>query len=129
MFALTLRNDLTFARTATRHSHGLTTLHSKRQSRLSSPYILILYRHRRTHEAQQDGQPLSASYSEEDLENDENDFGSAGELSSPEEPMHPASMGMSMSVPAPSQLVGMQHHYNQQPPSQMVHPQMLQQHM
>jgi len=87
-------------------------------------------RHRRTHEAQQDGQPHSGSYSEEDLENDENDFGSAGELSSPDEAMHPASMGMSsMSVPAPSSLVGMQHHYNQPPPSQMVRPQMLQQHM
>ena len=91
--------------------------------------MLTYYRHRRTHEAQQDGQPHSGSYSEEDLENDENDFGSAGELSSPDEPMHPASMGMSMNVPAPSTLVGMQHHYNQPPPSQMVQPQMLQQQM
>jgi hypothetical protein len=88
-------------------------------------------RHRRTHEAPQDGQPHSSgSYSEEELENDENDFGSTGELSSPEEPMHPASMGISaMNVPAPSTLVGISHHYNQPPPSQMVHPQMLQQQM
>lgn len=87
-------------------------------------------RHRRTHEAQQDGQPLSGSYSEEELENEENEFGSAGELSSPEEPIHPASIGISaMNVPAPSSLVGIHHHYNQPPPSQMVQPQMLQQQM
>jgi hypothetical protein len=44
--------------------------------------------------------------------------------------MHPASMGNSaMNVPAPSTLVGISHHYNQPPPSQMVHPQMLQQQM
>lgn len=42
------------------------------------------YRHRRIHEAQQDGQqPLSGH--EEDLENEENGFGSAEEGSSPSE--------------------------------------------
>ncbi|KAJ5263541.1 hypothetical protein N7478_011146 [Penicillium angulare] len=47
-----------------------------------------LAQHRRIHEAQQDGQPVAT---EEDLENEENDFESAGEDSSPPalEPAHP----------------------------------------
>jgi transcription factor STE12 len=40
---------------------------------------LPLGRHRRTHESQQDGQPQHQPLSDEDLENEENEFGSLDE--------------------------------------------------
>ncbi|KAJ5574015.1 uncharacterized protein N7459_008442 [Penicillium hispanicum] len=84
-----------------------------------------LAQHRRIHEAQQDGQPALAN--EEDLENEGNDFDSAGEESSPPEHAHnmvsmPAmtSMATSMSIPpaVPTMV-----------PPQMITPQLLQQQM
>ena len=59
------------ARSATRHSLALITLLSKS---FSLPYYfvkILIYciRHRRTHEQQQNGEPVS--FSEEDLENEE----------------------------------------------------------
>ncbi|KAL9108914.1 MAG: hypothetical protein Q9227_006310 [Pyrenula ochraceoflavens] len=60
-------------------------------------------RHRRTHETSTaDGQP-APSFSDDELENEENEFGSLGEESPPEEhyglPMSTMSMAMSMSGP------------------------------
>jgi transcription factor STE12 len=80
-------------------------------------------RHRRIHEAQQDGQPVVAT--EEDLDNEGNDFDSAGEEASPPAPAHtkvsmPAmtTMGTSMGIPSavPTMMA-----------PQMIAPQLLQQ--
>ena len=82
-------------------------------------------RHRRTHETQQDGQPLAVS--EEDMENEENDFASMDELSSPDEVTRPSSVAgmMAMSMPPPSTLV--MHPMTSRPMmSQLVQPSMLQ---
>ncbi|KAJ5176610.1 uncharacterized protein N7482_002487 [Penicillium canariense] len=87
-----------------------------------------LAQHRRIHEAQHDGQGPMAN--EDDLENDGNEFDSAGEDSSP--PAHPAphnmvqmpamtSMASSMSMP--SAMPAMVH------APQMIAPQLLQQQM
>ena len=88
----------------------------------------MLTRHRRTHETQQDGQPPT-SFSDEDLENEENDFGSLDDGSPPDEShylstsfpnmanvtsMPVSSMGMQSTMPT------MVH------PSQVIQPQMLQ---
>ncbi|ETI22980.1 hypothetical protein G647_04776 [Cladophialophora carrionii CBS 160.54] len=88
-----------------------------------------LAQHRRTHESQPDGQPAPVN-SEEEMENEENDFGSMDELSSPDEVTRPSSVqGMlAMSMPPPSTLV-MQHPMTSQPmmaPSHLVQPSMLQ---
>lgn len=80
-------------------------------------------RHRRIHEAQQEGQPVLAT--DEDLENEGNEFDSAGEESSPPAPAHtmvsmPAmtTMGAPMSIPpaVPTMMA-----------PQMIAPQLLQQ--
>lgn len=55
--------------------------------------LIILCRHRRTHEAQADGQP-APSFSDEDLEAEENEFGSL-DGSSPENPYLPPMLDMS----------------------------------
>lgn len=83
-------------------------------------------RHRRTHESQQDGQPVQVT-SEEELENEENDFGSMDELSSPDEVTRPSSVSgmMAMSMPPPSTLV-MHAMSHSMAPSQLVQPSMLQ---
>jgi hypothetical protein len=54
--------------------------------------LILLCRHRRTHEAQADGQP-GPSFSEDDLEAEENEFGSI-DGSSPENPYLPPVMDM-----------------------------------
>jgi hypothetical protein len=104
-------------------------------------------RHRRTHETQPDGQPMSApptggSFSEEDLENEENEFGSLvmDETSSPEEMNHqhhqhrPLTTTTMVSmqpllahVPAPSSLIMPSHMQAGQmlAPSQLIQPSML----
>ncbi|KAL9624596.1 MAG: hypothetical protein Q9160_001261 [Pyrenula sp. 1 TL-2023] len=109
-----------------------------------------LKRHRRTHETTTDGQPVS-NFSDEDLENDENELGSIEEDSPPEsDSFHiptssmgmsmggitsmpqvtsmPASMSMSMPPSMPSSLSGMQNHVHAGPGG-MIQPQLLQQHM
>ena len=69
---------------------------------------MFLSRHRRTHESQQDGQPIQVN-SEEEMDNEDNDLGSMDELSSPDEVTRPTSvqgmLAMSMSMPPPSTLV------------------------
>ncbi|KAJ9629222.1 hypothetical protein H2204_008862 [Knufia peltigerae] len=90
-----------------------------------------LAQHRRTHESQQDGQPVPTT-SEEELENEENEFGSMDELSSPDEVTRPTSVSgmMAMSMPPPSTLVmqSMPQSMSQpmMAPSQLVQPSMLQ---
>jgi hypothetical protein len=69
--------------------------------------------------------------SEEELENEDNDFGSMDELSSPDEVTRPTSVQgmMAMSMPPPSTLVMQQHSMTSQPmmaPSHLVQPSMLQ---
>lgn len=89
--------------------------------------LLMPSRHRRTHESQHDGQP-AAGTSEEELENDENDFGSMDELSSPDEVTRPTSVGgmMAMTMPPPSTLVMQPMSQPMMAPSQLVQPSMLQ---
>lgn len=107
-----------------------------------------LYRHRRTHETSTDGQP-APNFSDEDLENEENEFGSVEEDSPPESgsfslPVSsmgtsmggitsmphvtsmPASMSMSMPPSMPPSMSGMQGHGG---PGGMIQPQLLQQHI
>jgi len=88
-----------------------------------------LAQHRRTHEAQQDGQSAPVT-SEEELENEENEFGSMDELSSPDEASRPTNvssmMAMSMAMPPPSTLVMQPMSQPMMAPSQLVQPSMLQ---
>lgn len=85
-----------------------------------------LAQHRRTHESQHDGQPAPVT-SEEELENDENDFGSMDELSSPDEVTRPTSVSvMAMAMPPPSTLVMQPMSQSMMAPSQLVQPSMLQ---
>ncbi|EXJ80418.1 transcription factor STE12 [Capronia coronata CBS 617.96] len=86
-----------------------------------------LAQHRRTHESQQDGQPAHMN-SEEELDNDENDFGSMEELSSPDEVTRPTSVSgmVAMSMPPPSTLVMQTMSHSMMAPSQLVQPSMLQ---
>ena len=75
----TPKNDHTFARCATKPSQGRTTSPSKlhrssNQRTVSNESV----RHRRTHEARPDGEPLS-DYQEEDLEGEEDHLNSLGE--------------------------------------------------
>ncbi|KAG9774868.1 STE-domain-containing protein, partial [Aureobasidium melanogenum] len=88
-----------------------------------------LAQHRRTHESQQDGQTAPVT-SEEELENDEADFASMEELSSPDEANRPTSvpgmLAMSMSMPPPSTLVMQSMSQSMMAPSQLVQPSMLQ---
>ncbi|EXJ79770.1 transcription factor steA [Capronia epimyces CBS 606.96] len=86
-----------------------------------------LAQHRRTHESQQDGQPAPMT-SEEELENEENDFGSMEELSSPDEVTRPMSVSgmVAMSMPPPSTLVMQSMSHPMMAPSQLVQPSMLQ---
>ena len=83
------------------------------------------HRHRRTHETNQDGQPL-AHVSDEDLENEENDF--MDEFSSPEDISRPEGIipAMSTSMPPPSSLLMHPIPQHTMAPSQLVQPQMLQ---
>jgi transcription factor STE12 len=96
---------------------------------LMTSYANLASRHRRIHEAQQDGQAPIAN--EDDLENDGHEFESAGEDSPP--PAHHAphtmvqmptmtSMATSMSMPSamPTMVPA---------PHQMIAPQLLQQQM
>ncbi|KIX10541.1 uncharacterized protein Z518_01624 [Rhinocladiella mackenziei CBS 650.93] len=86
-----------------------------------------LAQHRRTHESQQDGQPAPVT-SEEELENEENEFGSIDELSSPDEATRPTSGSgmMAISMPPPSTLVMQPMSQPMMAPSQLVQPSMLQ---
>lgn len=101
----------------------------------------IFNRHRRIHETQADGQPHhETNLTDEDLENEENEFGSIEEGSPSEEQNYmptsvvnmasitsmPASMPSSMSVhqTMPTTMVN-----PQMVTPQMIAPQMLQQHM
>jgi hypothetical protein len=88
-------------------------------------------RHRRTHEAPADGQPVP-SLSDEDLEAEENEFGSV-DGSSPENPYLPPVLDMpSLNNPTPSSGLnlhmqsGMQH---MDFSHGMIQPQLLQQQM
>lgn len=88
--------------------------------------LTVSPRHRRTHETNQDGQPLAT---EEDLENEENEFGSLDDdLSSPEESHRPEGIipALSTSMPPPSSLVMQPIPQPMVAPSQLVQPQMLQ---
>jgi transcription factor STE12 len=115
------------ADTATRRSREVTTLLSMLYASFVLAVADFLCRHRRTHETQHDGQPGPNS-SEEDLEAEENDFGSLDELSSPEESMRPDVFQpvMSTSMPPPSSLVMPSMPQPSMAPSQLVQPQMLQ---
>lgn len=88
--------------------------------------LLTPLRHRRTHETQSDGS--SHFNSEEDLENEENEFGSMDdELTSPEEmTSHKFNVSASMSMPPPS-TSSMPLPQPMLNPSQLIQPQMLQQ--
>lgn len=96
---------------------------------LMTSYTHLASRHRRIHEAQQDGQ--APIVNDDDLENDGNDFESAGEDSSP--PAHHAShtmvqmptmTTMATTMSMPSAMSNMVH-----APHQMIAPQLLQQQM
>lgn len=87
--------------------------------------MLTFARHRRIHEAQQDGQ--SVVQTEEDLEHDEHEFGSPREELSPAEPAHtminmPNMTSMAAPMSMPSALTGMVTPH-------MIAPQLLQQQM
>ncbi|KAK5198983.1 hypothetical protein LTR92_001454 [Exophiala xenobiotica] len=86
-----------------------------------------LAQHRRTHESQQDGHSAPV-ISEEDLENEEAEFGSMDELSSPDEATRPTSVSgmMAMSMPPPSTLLMQPMSHPMMAPSQLVQPSMLQ---
>jgi hypothetical protein len=91
----------------------------------------VLCRHRRTHEAQADGQP-APSFSDEDLEAEENEFGSL-DGSSPENPYlppmldlpglnnNPGSSGLNLHMQSGMQHLDFSHG--------MIQPQLLQQQM
>lgn len=80
---------------------------------------MTLHRHRRTHEPRADGE--LGSYSDDDLENEENEFGALDEDSPPPDHSYlsgamptASSLAMSMGMPgtgmaAPSQLISAQH--------------------
>ena len=75
-------------------------------------------RHRRTHEAQADGQPFGG-YSDEDFEAEENEFGSLEEDSSPSEHGYMTqSMTNITSMPLSNSNLGM----GSMAPPQMIHP-------
>lgn len=99
-------------------------------SSLNPPKLTTLInRHRRTHETNQDGQPLGPTSEEDDLENEENEFGSMeDDLSSPEEMKgHDGMMpAMTTSMPPPSSLIMQPILQPMMAPSQLVQPQMLQ---
>jgi hypothetical protein len=93
-----------------------------------------LFRHRRTHETSQDGQPQS-SFSDEDLEGEENGLASLDD-SSPDEQFFPSTMvnmasvtSMTTSMPAPSTMIMQTDMPSMSHSNQMMQPQMLQQHM
>lgn len=96
MYEPTLKSGHIPVLIATRPFRGPTILHSEYPPHVTfetqHAYCFFSHnRHRRIHEAQQDGQqPLSTH--EEDLENEENDFGSADEDFSPQDPSLPTSM-------------------------------------
>lgn len=84
-------------------------------------------RHRRIHEAQQDGQqPVSSN--EDDLENEENDFGSADEDLSPEDTSIPTSMINMTSMTSMPPSMSMPPMHTMVAPN-MIAPQLLQQHI
>jgi transcription factor STE12 len=94
-----------------------------------------LYRHRRTHETSQDGQPQT-SFSDEDLNGDEHGLASLEDDSSPDEQFFPSTMvnmasvtSMTTSMPAPSSLIMQSDMPSMPHSSQMMQPQMLQQHL
>lgn len=91
--------------------------------------LTLFHRHRRIHEAHQDGQQLSGT-NEEDFENEdneENEFGFADENSSPAHPA-PGAMVNPNSV-ASTPPVNMSSAMPTMMPPQMVAPQLLQQHI
>lgn len=84
MSGLTLKSDLTLVLIAARLFRAPTTLHSKFGIVLSLcvHFRLQCTRHRRIHEAHQDDQ--RSPVHDEDLENEDNETGSADENSSPQ---------------------------------------------
>lgn len=90
-----------------------------------------LAQHRRTHETQPDGSQPQLSLSDEDLEAEENEFGLLEEDSPPEDGeytlSHSGMLNMSQVTSMPGSNSGVYHHPHQQ--SQMIQPQLLQQHM
>ena len=91
--------------------------------------LTIVCRHRRTHEAQADGQP-APSFSDEDLEAEENEFGSI-DGSSPENPYLPPMLDMpSLNNHAGSNGLNLHMQSGMQPMDfshAMIQPQLLQQ--
>ena len=126
------------ALTAAKHFRDQITLLSKRMQRpQSQDYVLTPYfRHRRTHEARPDGE--GGSYSEEDLEEaEENDFGTLeDEMSPPPSDRGYMTNGMSnsamtnmkaASMRMPATGMGVSH--GMAPPTMMTNPHLLQQQM
>lgn len=122
-----LKSGPILARTATRPSPGLTTWRSK--SLLVYPVekpLMKRYRHRRIHEAQQDGQLLN----EEDLDNEDNDSVSHDEEEPPES-LHHAVPGVSAvtSMPSMPSSIPLQSTMGTMMTPHMIAPQLLQQHL
>jgi hypothetical protein len=95
----------------------------------------FFFRHRRTHETSQDGQPQS-SFSDEDLNGEEHGLASLDDESSPDDQFFPSTMvnmasvtSMTTSMPAPSTMIMQTDMPSMSHQSQMMQPQMLQQHM
>ena len=107
-----------YALIAVKLSLVLTTSLSKFLLMLFLGMVINVSRHRRTHEIQADGQP--AALSEEDYENEENDFGSMDDLSSPEEPSRSSTLPMT-SMPPPSSLIMQPMPQPMLAPSQLIH--------
>lgn len=87
--------------------------------------MLISTRHRRIHEAQQDGQSIVPL--DDDLENDENDYDSSREDMSPPEPAH-AMINMTNMTTMPTPM-SMPSSMSGMVAPHMIAPQLLQQHM
>ncbi|RMZ83729.1 hypothetical protein DV738_g950, partial [Chaetothyriales sp. CBS 135597] len=87
-----------------------------------------LAQHRRTHETQPGGSQSGMPHSDEDLEVEENEFGSLDELSSPEEVSRPESFAplVAGSMPPPSTLVMQSMPQPAVAPGGLVQPQLLQ---
>lgn len=133
MFEPIPKSGRTLVLTATRHSRDPTTLHSE----FPLVYHFVCtsayhsYRHRRIHEAQQDGQPPLSTH-EEELENEENEFGSPDEDLSPHDTSIPTSMmNMTTMTSMPTTMattMSMPPMHTMVAPN-MIAPQLLQQHI
>jgi len=83
-------------RSATRRSHALTTSLSKldvSRSKEQSQKANTTVRHRRTHEQQADGEVLN--FTEEDLDNEDEQLGLDGESPEPEQGYMPSTLSLS----------------------------------